>query len=129
MLAITPIYAALVGFIFLALSVNVVRARIKHRVSVGDGGEKLVIKAMRAQANCAEYAPITLLLIAMAELQGGPAWLIHLLGALILIGRAIHAYGFGITPQIVPLRKNGMYLTFAVLFVGSLTNLILAFCS
>ncbi len=127
MLSITPVYAALIGLLFLGLSANVVRMRFKHRVSVGDGGSQDVIKAMRAQANCAEYAPITLLLVAMAELQGGPAWLVHLLGALILIGRSLHAYGFGRTPQIVLLRKNGMYLTFAALLLSAVSNIALAF--
>ncbi len=127
MLSISPLYAALIGLLFLALSANVVRMRLKHRVSVGDGGEKLVIKAMRTQANCAEYAPITLLLVAMAELQGGPAWLIHLLGLLILLGRLLHAYGFGRTPQIVPLRQTGMYLTFSALLLAALANLALTF--
>ncbi|MBU2983263.1 MAPEG family protein [Lentibacter algarum] len=127
MLAITPLYAALIGLLFIALSVNVIRTRFKHRVSVGDGGEKALIKAMRAHANCAEYAPFTLLLIAMAELQSGPAWLIHLLGLLILGGRFIHAYGFGRTPQIVPLRQTGMYLTFTAILVSALSNILLAF--
>ena len=127
MLSITPFYAALIGLLFLALSANVVRVRFKHGVSVGDGGEKDVIKAMRTHANCAEYAPITLLLIAMAELQGGPAWLIHLLCLLITIGRFTHAYGFGRTPQIVWLRQSGMMLTFAALLLTALSNIALAF--
>ena len=94
MLSITPLYAAPIGLLFLLLSVNVIRQRLALKVSVGDGGEKALIKAMRAQSNCAEYAPLTLLLIAMAELQGGPNWLIHMLGSLLLLGRLAHAYGF-----------------------------------
>ncbi|WP_438991507.1 MAPEG family protein [Lentibacter sp.] len=126
MLAITPLYAAPIGLLFLALSVNVIRQRFAHKVSVGDGGETALIKAMRAQSNCAEYAPLTLLLIAMAELQGGPGWFIHMLAGLLLFGRLAHAYGFARTPQIIFLRKSGMYLTFSALLLASLSCLALA---
>ena len=127
MLSITPLYAAPIGLLFLLLSVNVIRQRLALKVSVGDGGEKALIKAMRAQSNCAEYAPLTLLLITMAELQGGPNWLIHLLGSLLLLGRLAHAYGFGRTPQIISLRKSGVYLTCTGLLLASVSCLALAF--
>lgn len=126
MLVITPLYAAPIGLVFLALSLNVIRQRFAHRVSVGDGGEPALIKAMRAQSNCAEYAPLTLLLIAMAELQGAPGWWIHLLGAALLLGRLAHAYGFARRPQIILLRKTGMYLTFSALLLASVSGLALA---
>ncbi len=126
MLSITPLYAGPIGLIFLWLSIHVIRTRLRHKVSVGDGGERDVIKAMRAQSNCAEYAPITLILISFSELQGSPGWLIHALGAALLAGRAAHAFGFGRTPQIIPLRKAGMYLTFSALLGASLSTLVLA---
>lgn len=126
MISITPLYAALIGLLFLGLSINVIRQRFAHKVSVGDGGEKSLIKAMRAHANCAEYAPLTLLLIAMAELQGAPGWLIHTLALALLTGRLAHAVGFARTPQIVALRKTGMYLTFTSLLGASSACLVLA---
>ena len=127
MITITPLYAAMVGLLFLALSLNVIRIRFKHRVSVGDGGAKEVVKAMRVQANCAEYAPLTLLLMTLSELQGAPGWLLHGLGLCLLAGRVAHAYGFGRTPQVVGLRQWGMYLTFIGLLTASLSCLALLF--
>lgn len=126
MLNVTPLYAGLLALIFLWLSANVVRGRYLHRVSVGDGGEKDMVKRMRAQANFSEYAPLGLILLAMAELQGLNPTLLHLCGASLLLGRASHAYGFGHTPQIVALRKLGMYLTVASILAGAVINIWLS---
>ncbi|WP_209504544.1 MULTISPECIES: MAPEG family protein [unclassified Ruegeria] len=126
MLAITPIYAALIAILYVALSVKVILQRRSDKISVGDGGSKLMIKAIRTHANCAEYAPISLLLIAMVELQGAAGILVHLLGLMLLAGRLLHAYGFGRTPQIVILRQAGMSLTFLAILGAAFANLILA---
>ncbi|NOC84094.1 MULTISPECIES: MAPEG family protein [Ruegeria] len=126
MLAITPIYAALIAILYVALSVKVILQRRSDKISVGDGGSKLMIKAIRTHSNCAEYAPIALLLIAMVELQGAGGLLVHILGLMLLAGRLLHAYGFGRTPQIVILRQAGMSLTFLAILVAAIANLILA---
>ncbi len=126
MLTITPIYAALIAFLYVALSVNVIRQRRVGKISVGDHGDKAMIKAMRTHANCAEYAPFALLLIAMVELQDAGGWLVNLLGMLLLAGRLLHAYGFGKTPQIIILRQIGMGLTFTTILLAAMANLVLA---
>ncbi|WP_170478813.1 MAPEG family protein [Ruegeria arenilitoris] len=126
MLAITPIYAALIAVLFVWLSANVIRQRRRGRVSVGDGGDKAVLKAMRTHSNCAEYAPFALLLVAMVELQGGGGLLVNLLGLTLLAGRVLHAYGFGKTPQIVVFRQIGMLLTFAAILISAIANIFLA---
>ena len=126
MLAITPIYAALIAILYVALSVKVILQRRSDKISVGDGGSKLMIKAIRTHSNCAEYAPIALLLIAMVELQGASGFILHILGLMLLAGRLLHAYGFGRTPQIVILRQAGMSLTFLAILVAAIANLILA---
>ena len=122
-LAITPIYAGLIGLLFIWLSIRVIGTRRSAKVSVGDGENRELVKRMRTQANCAEYAPIALILLAMAELQGAPGWVMHLLGLALLAGRLAHAIGFGRTPQIIPLRKIGMMLTFAVIAIAALANI------
>lgn len=121
-LAITPLYAGLIGVLFVILSFRVSTGRISTKVSVGDGGDKTLFKRIRVQANCAEYAPIGLLLLAMAELQGAPLWGVHLLGLMLLAGRVMHAVGYGSTPQVVPLRRYGMMITYLMLLLASLAN-------
>jgi uncharacterized membrane protein YecN with MAPEG domain len=122
-LAITPLYAGLIGVLFVILSLRVSKRRISAKVTSGDGDDKALFKRIRVQANCAEYAPIGLLLLAMAELQGAPVWVVHLLGLMLLAGRIMHAVGFGSTPQIVPLRRIGMMITYLMLLLASLANI------
>ena len=119
-LAITPLYAALVTLLFLALSARVVRYRRANLISLGDKGDKEMLKRIRAQANCAEYAPIGILLLLLCELQGAPAFALHLLGLALLGGRVLHAVGFSATPQKMPLRFVGMVLTFTMLVLSAL---------
>ncbi len=126
MITVTPLYAGLLALLFIALSLRVINARRELGVSVGDGGERLVIKRMRAQANCAEYAPLGIILLALAELQAMPVWSLHVLGLTLLGGRVLHAYGFGATPQVIWGRVGGMYLTFAAITVLALANIALA---
>lgn len=111
-LSVTPIYAAILAILFVLLSLRVISHRITHRISLGDQGDKGMIKRMRAQANCAEYAPLGLLLLLIVELQGAPVIWLHLLGLTLTIGRMTHAYGFSASPPIFLLRRIGMVLTF-----------------
>lgn len=122
-LSITPLYAGLIGLLFVMLSIRVIFGRFTAKVSVGDGGDKALIKRMRVQANCAEYAPIGLLLLAMAEIQNAPIWVVHLLGLMLLVGRISHAVGLGITPQNIVLRRVGIALTFLMIIFASLANI------
>lgn len=126
MLSITPIYAGLLGLMYVALSAMVITQRHSNKVSYGDGGNSNMLKAMRTHSNFAEYAPFALLLIAMVELQGAGGLILNLLGLCLLAGRVLHAYGFGRNPQIVILRQIGMVLTFTVILVAALTNIVMA---
>lgn len=117
---ITALYAGLLGLLYLALSVNVIRYRGQHRVSLGDGDDPVLRRQIRAHANFAEYAPLALILMALAELGGLPTWLIHLTGLLLLAGRLAHAWCFVLSRHNPPLRVAGMALTFSALLAGSL---------
>ncbi|KUJ79604.1 MAPEG family protein [Ruegeria profundi] len=126
MLTISPIYAALLAILYIALSVRVISQRFNDKISYGDGGSKNLIKATRTHSNFVEYTPFALLLIAMAELQNAGGLLLNMLGLTLLAGRVFHAYGFGRTPQIVILRRMGMLLTFTAILVAAIANLALA---
>lgn len=120
MLSVTPIYAALLTLIFLILSIRVIKTRFSQKVSVGDAGDTEVMKSMRVQANFVEYAPLGVILLLLAELQGAPALALHVLGATLFLGRLCHAIGFGSKPQIIILRQAGMLATFAMLATTAL---------
>ncbi len=117
---VSPIYAALVALVFLALSWHVISYRRAKSLSLGDSGDKNLLKRMRAQANCAEYAPIGLILMLLAELQGAPGAALHLMGLTLLAGRIIHPLGFAVTPQKIILRQIGMLLTLAMIGLTAL---------
>jgi uncharacterized protein len=119
-LSITPIYAALIVLLFLVLSWRVILYRRANRLSLGDTGDKNLLKRMRAQANCAEYAPLALLLMVMSELMGSPAVALHLMGLTLVAGRVLHALGFAATPQKIVLRQLGMLLTLLMMAVTAL---------
>ena len=125
-MTITPIYAAFAAFLFVYLSVRVIRARRSYKVGLGDADNILLRRAMRVHANFAEYTPLALILMAFAEMQGVPGWEIHGLGVALLIGRIIHAFGLGRDPEPANLRTIGMALTLTVIIVAALTNLGMA---
>ena len=125
-LSITPIYAALFALFFVALSLRVIRFRRSARISLGDGGDEELRRRTRVHANFAEYVPLTLVLMALAELQGQPGWSIHAIGALLAVGRLGHAYGVSQAPQIGKLRVLGMVTTIAAMVTGAVANLTAA---
>lgn len=123
-LTVAPLYAGLAAFMLVALSLRVVRMRRSKSVSVGDAGDRLLLRAMRAQSNFIEYAPFTVVLMALAELQGTSPWLLHAVGVVLLAGRVMHAFGLSVEPDNFPLRLRGMYLTVTALTVSAITCIV-----
>ncbi|WP_296593543.1 MAPEG family protein [Methylophaga sp.] len=119
---ITGMYAALAALMIVALARNVIALRRQHKVALGDGGHQDLLAAIRAHANAVEYLPIGLLLLLLLELSQGPAWLIHLLGSLFIIGRLIHANG--VSKAIITRRIIGMQFTIWLLIIMAVLNLL-----
>ena len=117
---VTAFYTALLAALFLVLSVRVIGWRREMRVEIGDGGERELLRRMRVHANFAEYVPYALLLMALSESMTPPRPLLHLVGVVLVIGRLLHAYGLGQTPQILRYRVLGMTLTFAAIGIAAL---------
>lgn len=111
----SALYAALLGLLLVILSLRVVRLRRARRVSLGAGGDAEVERAMRVQANCAEYAPLFLVMLGFAELQGLTTWAIHALGGAFLLGRVLHFAGFRSPEAPGAARVAGTALTFTAL--------------
>ncbi len=124
MLTVTPIYAILLTGIFLVLSSRVIISRRTEKIAYGDNDSPRVHARIRAHANWAEYVPITLLLLMMAELQGVSAVLLHLTGLTLLIARALHGYGMSFNPKWFRGRVWGMLLTFVAMGLGLALNII-----
>ena len=129
MLLITSIIAAALTMIFIKLSFAVIALRRKNKVGLGSGGHEDLERAIRAQANFAEYVPFGIILIACLELNGAPWYLVLLSGLAMIIGRLIHAKGMNTPPPDFSLRVTGMKFTFGTLITLALLNLGWSFYS
>lgn len=124
MLLATSIIAAVLTLIFVKLSFAVIGLRRKNRVGLGSGGHEDLERAIRAQANFAEYVPFGILLIACLELNGAPWWLVVIPGIALIIGRLIHAVGINEPPPNFYKRVLGMKFTFVTLISLAILNLM-----
>ncbi|MEM9056734.1 MAG: MAPEG family protein [Pseudomonadota bacterium] len=124
---ITALYASFIGLLMTYLALRVVAARRREKVGLGAGGSQAVEHAMRVQANAVENAPIALLLIALLELNGGAAWLIHALGAALLFARLFHLQGFGGNVGVSPGRVIGTVVTLLTIQGAAVANVVMFF--
>ena len=122
----TALYAGLLAPLFVLLSIRVIALRRGAHVALGDGGDALLARRIRVQANFAEYVPLGLILIGLAETLAAPSLLVHALGLALLVGRMSHAWGMSQPREVFAFRATGMALTFGMLLVGAGTCLVLA---
>ena len=107
---IVGLYAALYILFCVFLTVRVIQIRFGKRISIGDGGNEVLAKRVRAHGNFVESAPFMIVaLIAAANLNAAPIAL-HAFGAIFLIGRVLHSIGMVGSPANLP-RQIGMVLS------------------
>lgn len=116
----TALIAAACGLFLIALSVRVIALRRRFRISVGHQNNADLERAMRVQSNFVEYTPLFLILLALTETQGLPAWAVQGLGLMFLAGRALHFIGFRSRAAPGVFRVLGMALTFTAILAASL---------
>ncbi|MDE2404516.1 MAG: MAPEG family protein [Sphingomonadales bacterium] len=106
------------------LGMRIGQLRHALKVSVGDGGQDLIMRRMRAQANFIEQAPLTLVLFAAVELAGkGGAWLAPL-GAAFIVGRIAHALGMDSDTGFRAGRPIGMLTSYAAQITLAVTAVL-----
>ena len=119
---VTSIALVVLVPLFIRLAFNVIKKRKAHQVALGSGQHSDLEAAIRAHGNFAEYVPLVLLLMLVAELNGAPWWLVAVNAVLLVTGRLIHAAA--IPAGNISKRVQGMKLTFASLVVGSVANVV-----
>lgn len=118
---VTPLYAGLMALWFLVLSFRVVGRRRGHKINLGDGGDPVMQRLIRAHGNFSEYVPLILLLIALLEIGGStPYWLLHVLGITLVVARLLHGYALSFSEHFFVGRFVGTVLTFTLLLVTGL---------
>ena len=110
-LPITLVLAGALALINVWLSVRVGRVRMSEKVFVGDGGNEAVLRRMRAHANFAENAPVTLVLVLLLEFAAGTSVWLWTAAGVFLLARIAHGVGMDGWRRG---RMIGAGLTFAV---------------
>jgi uncharacterized protein len=123
---ITALFAAMLALLFVVLSVRVIGARRGAKVSIGDGGDRQLARRVRVHANFAEYTPFALILMGTAENLGAWKLGIWAIGALLLTGRLLHAYGVSQEPEQLTFRVTGMAMTFTAIILGAICCLAIS---
>ena len=121
---LTAYYASAFALVFVALSFNVIRFRLKSGIPFGDGKDKSMKRAIRVHGNFAEYVPITLIMIYFVETQGQNSTLVHGLGSAFLLARISHIYGVSQIKENIVFRVFGLFVTGCVLSISALTLLL-----
>jgi len=103
--------------LLLVLSFLVVRQRQKHKVMIGHGEAPELERASRAFGNATEYVPAALVGLAVLAAVGASVWIIHALGAALLVGRIGHAFGLTRSAGVSPGRLIGTMFTWIVLLL------------
>lgn len=89
----TLFYSGILGCLYVYLSAEVTKLRVKYQIGLGDGERPDLLKAIRIHGNFSEYVPFTLLLLLLCELIGGRPWMIHTLGTTFVTARIFHVIG------------------------------------
>jgi uncharacterized protein len=121
---IAALYAALLGLLGAALTINVIVNRVRSKVDAGDGGVAKLAQAIRAHANFAEQAPLALIVIAFAEALGTRPWLVHILGVALVLARLASAFGLNRTLGQSPPRQLGASVTALVVIASAIAILL-----
>jgi uncharacterized membrane protein YecN with MAPEG domain len=112
---ITLLYAGLCALLVLFLATRVAVWRYSHRIGLGDGGDRELLKRVRAHGNAVEYLPLSLILLGGMELNGYSPRLIHGFGIALLLSRVAHAWGVSREAGASPGRLGGIVVTWGVM--------------
>ncbi|MGZ8309260.1 MAG: MAPEG family protein [Rhodoplanes sp.] len=121
---ITALYAAILGFLGAALTINAIRHRVRSGVSTGDGKDAGLAQAIRAHANFAEQVPLALIVISFAEVLGSRPLVVHVLGVVLVGARLVSAYALNQSLAQTPQRNFSAAVTQLVVVAASAAILL-----
>ena len=86
--------------------------------------EDTLYRAVRGHGNLIEYAPLFLILMLIAELNGLASTYLHSSGIIFTLGRLMHGIVFSFMKPNMILRVGGMILTFTGFIILITSSLI-----
>ena len=122
---ITALYGALNALLNIFLANRVSTMRRKYGVSIGPGDDALLV-AGRTHGNNAEFVPLAIVMMLLAELCGGHSVVLHVYGGTLLLARIAHAVGMPMKAPNAP-RFLGVALTWLAIVAISGYVLFLRF--
>jgi uncharacterized membrane protein YecN with MAPEG domain len=90
---VTALYGSLNALLNILLAVRVSNARRSEKVSLGTGDSQELLVRVRTHANSAEFVPLAMLMLLIAELSGGSSTWLHAIGGSLFVARIIHIPG------------------------------------
>ena len=112
-LQVTALYAVPLALIYLVLWFNIARARAALKISIGHADNTQLHERIRCHGNFVDWVPMVLILMILAESLGADAIYLHVSGALLVFGRAVHPFGLKADNAAHPLR-----------YIGNSTNIL-----
>jgi len=116
---ITALYAGILTVIAVVLGVRVGRQRLKNEISLLHGDSPELLEEIRRHANFTEAVPMALILLALIELNGASATLLHGLGIALVVARIAHPIGLHHDNMRHPLRGVGSMGTMLVTVIAA----------
>ena len=124
---ISTLLTSIIAIWLLILSARVIALRgvsFLKFLSFNNFGEEALQRAVRAQGNLIEYAPIFLILLFIAEYNGAHPHMLYMTATLFMISRLMHGVAFGFMKYSPFLRVGGTLLTFLSILIISVNNII-----
>ena len=125
-ISVTPIYASLLAIFLIVLAYRVAMTRQKSGIGLGPGDSDQLHRFQRAHANATENIPILVILLFFLEVQGLWPWLLHTCGGLMVFARVFHSMGLSKSGGKSAGRYHGTLITWLLIVIMSLLNLVKA---
>lgn len=117
-IGISAILTALLAILMLALACYVSYLRVTLRIGMGDGGNKVMSRGIRAHGNTVEHAVVFLPLVLLFELLGAPDAAVWILGGSFVASR--YLYGFAMAKGLMPIRQISSAVVYLVELIMAL---------
>ncbi len=125
-LAAVALYTGLLAPVAIWLAFRIGMVRGQEKITMGDGGNPRVVRAMRGHANFIENVPLALIILLLLALLSAPIYAIHIAGVVLTIGRIAHAWHFTHDDAASWQRGLGAMTSVLVIALGGLGLIVMA---